>query len=170
MIQPLPHTIAEPMHIFPWWLWWAACVLFAGGLYWLYFKYLKKYVDLLIQKIRTVITPPPVPAAKPALTAKDIQGVINHIRGKYKKNRTYRIGLFELSKEMKKYFELNTGVDIEEMTATEIQRSFSTDEPGVFFQQMEVTLFQQNEPEKEDFTNLCDQAVSASTKKIKRKV
>lgn len=157
MTGPLPHTAAGPLHILPPWLPWLAALLAAAALIWLYKKYLKRYIEMLLERLRSKAAAPAAPAAAQPGPA-DIGGIISDIRGRYRKNGAYRAGLFGLSGEMKIHLEKKTGLPVAEMTAGEIRSRFSTPEPGKFFSRMEDSLFGAEEPKKEEFLQLCDQA------------
>lgn len=168
MMGPLPHPPADPLHILPPWLPWLFYLAAVAGIIWLYMKYLKRYLDALLLRLKSKWDGASPPETAPS-QAVDIGGLINDIRGRYNKGRSFRIGLFELSGGMKSYFEKKTGLPVEEMTAGEIRSRFATPEPGDFFARIEESLYSEKEPGKEEFTGLCDHAEKAASGPVKGK-
>jgi hypothetical protein len=161
-VETLPYTLAEPLHILPWWftlVFWALLIVLLALL-------LKKYLARLKEFIRKLIEKGPLPGGE-GKKGHRIIPVIEEIEDENLAGKTYRKGLFELSKVMKSHIERVSGLQVEEMTSGEISRYLRIREPGKFFKQMDLLVFREKNPGRKEFVRMFGRAKKLAKKRIK---
>jgi hypothetical protein len=161
-VENLPYTLAEPLHILPWWftlVFWALLIILLALL-------LKKYLGRIKEILQRLLHREPLPG-RGRKKGHRIIPVIEEIEGENLKRKTYRKGLFELSEVMKSHMERASGLQVEEMTSGEISRFLRIREPGKFFRQMDLLVFREKNPGRKEFVTMFGRAKKLAKKKIK---
>lgn len=152
-MNPLPHGIADPLHIdepFPTW----ALVAAALGVWLLYrlFRYVRD---------RPAV-PLPVLESSPA-PAQDgrIGSVIEAIRRRAFERNALRAGCHELAAALREHFGRNLapGVSLEHLTASEIERRLGDTAVSRYFRLLSGLQFLRRPPTASDFDGACDLAL-----------
>lgn len=161
-MENLPYTLADPLHILPWWLiplFRALIFLFLAFLLIKYFGRIKDIISRLLRREGL--------RGKPGKKAYRIIPIIERIKEENLERMSYRKGLFELSEVMKSHMERTSGLPVEEMTSGEISRHIQVREPGKFFREMDHLVFREISPGRKDFTRMFGWAKKIVKIKIK---
>jgi hypothetical protein len=152
VFSKLPQDLLDVMHILPFWfkylywfLWIAGIALIAS-----------LAIHLLMKLFRHLQEQKAVLEVKKSrernFSRTELQHELKNIHRDITKSKEYRLGLHRISRIVKTYFEILLKKNIEEMTAKEITNSLhDKKELGIFFTELTVTQFSEDNPEKDDF-------------------
>ncbi len=155
--SPLPAPPADPLHILPSW---SLLLLLAGvgllllALAWLVLRYLRRR-----RPPAPAAAPPPVPP--PAAEAPEDRSIAARIRAlerRFLESKAYREGCHALAGAAKAHLGLNTDLDAERMTSSEIAAAAKDDRVGRFMTSLATRRFGREEPRRRHFVAACKEA------------
>lgn len=151
-ITRLPKDMLDVEHILPFWftylywfLWVLGIALIAGLLIYLFVKTIGWLNSLNVdnKKKRELAR---------EFSRERLKTIITKIKESTLKDAHYREGCHQLAATLRKFYDIHLKKDIEEMTATEIQREIrERTDLGEYFMAMRALQFETGEPSKEDF-------------------
>ena len=149
-LKELPAGMADPLHILPPW---TSLALTLGFLILLLVMLLWALVYYLTNRPQATDKLPSEPARPYQGSA--IDAAIDKIRLTHSELENYREGCHVLSAVIKTHIEKLTGLDVEEMSPSEIGANLKGN-VGNFFSDLSILQFGRKEPTKNQFFSICD--------------
>ena len=158
-MNPLPHNVAGPLHILPAWLGWIPYIVLAVCVIWVMRRYWRNKEAIATAQV--------APSRVRFPPKRNMEKEIHAIESRASKGPC-RPALFELSALMREYVDsMGLEKSIAEMTAMEIKRHFTSEEPASFFENLEEPLFSAREPPLQSVRELCRQATTVASSSSK---
>ena len=161
-MTPLPAPPADPLHILQPTTLLALAAVAAGLLAMLLLLWLRHH---LRRRARRAAPPPPTPATAPP-ARQPAAGIATRIRDLEEKilaSKAFREGCHRLAMLIKTHLGQRTGIDVERMTSSEIERRFDDDGEidsriGEFMTGLSRRRYGRAEPGRRDFVAACEEA------------
>jgi len=161
IVSKLPEDLLDVQHILPFWTQYAYWFLWIAGST-LVLILTVQLIAKLLKYLQSLNAGKGYETEKPErqFSKGELKRRLKTIHDGTVESKDYRIGLHNISGELKSYFEVLLKRDIEEMTATEIKNALDRrKEVGDFFISMSVLQFRSKKPRKKDFTNTYEKAL-----------